>query len=166
MAPTPARSRPLAGVLAVVFAIAALPLAGAVTASAVATTHIGDGPGPSSTVTPYFDGYYEENSALPLGYTTLAEGRYRLGYSLEVRATSSEPDTELRCNFADSNGIIGYLAGEVQRVPADGTLHHLEYTRVFPLPEITVALRCAPSRTGHFTADFRVTSVSVVPLTR
>ncbi|MCU1404091.1 MAG: hypothetical protein JWQ43_394 [Glaciihabitans sp.] len=164
MRPLPRSRRRHVAVLANVgvFGLLAVSLAGAVGAAVAFEAHTNATPVDARN--PYYNGYFEAEQAIGLEYTSLAEGRYRLGYSMDVRFGAQDSRTMLICSFVDSNGIIGYLSGEVQRVPADGQQYHLEYERVFPLPEITVGLRCSPNRSGQLSAQFADIRVSVEEL--
>jgi len=113
---------------------------------------------------PYFAGYYTPTDTLDLGYRSLAAGRYNLAFSMTVRSTAESPGVALNCNFADPNGVVGYLAGSVRTVLADGEAISIVFDGDFEIPEVTVALRCSPTSAGHLEAQFTDVTLTATPL--
>ena len=112
--------------------------------------------------TRFYSGLYSPADPVMPAYVTLAYGQYQLGYSMDVRLASPQSDLVLRCGFADPNGIVGYLErGTPTIVTATGRLTRIEYTGSFRLPEVTVAVRCVPSRVAQLRVSFTNIAITI-----
>ena len=112
----------------------------------------------------YVAGYYSVDESITLAYRTVTYGEYDLGYSMEVRLTTSDASTVLECGWVDPNFVIGYLDSSPREVVAAlGTATPLAFTGFFQLPNVTIALRCSPSQTGELSAQFSNVELAITP---
>ena len=109
----------------------------------------------------YFNGYYAAGESINLNYSTIPDGRYWLGYSMDVVADSPAPDATLFCSFVDPNGRIDYLMSALVVTAANGKPQSLENRSAFELPSLTIALRCTPSVEGELSAQFTNIKVDI-----
>ena len=116
---------------------------------------------PTDGSSQYYNGYYEAGEPLNLSYATIPDGQYVLGYSMTMLANSAAPDALVNCSFVDPNGQIGYLSTDFSVSPADGTVKRIERQAAFDLPSLTIALRCSPTVTGEFSAQFSDIAVTI-----
>jgi hypothetical protein len=141
-----ARVRIVVAALATASVLSVVGAAWSVSASSMRT--------PDDGSSQYYSGFYQAGDPLNLSYATIPEGRYWLGYSMTVTADSPNPDAQLVCSFVDPNGQIEYLRDDLKVTDVNGTSQVVERRSTFELPSITIALRCVPTVSGHFSAQF------------
>jgi hypothetical protein len=108
-------------------------------------------------------GYYSPGDAITVQNLTIGDGRYRIGYSMEVLYSPLGSGDELRCGLADTSGRIEFFDEAVRDVPA-GEWTQVAFNAVLELPELTLGLECSPSRAGLLSVVFRSVSLyAVVP---
>jgi hypothetical protein len=108
-------------------------------------------------------GYFSSDDAITVQNLTIADGRYRVGYSMEVLYSPLGAGRVLRCTLEDTSGRIEFLGESVRDVPA-GAWTPIAFNAVLDLPELTLGVRCSPSDDGLLSAVFRSVSLyAVVP---
>jgi hypothetical protein len=108
-------------------------------------------------------GYYEPDDHITVQNLTIADGRYRVGYSMEVLFTPLGASEVLRCELLDTSGRIEFFDAGIREVEA-GEWTPIAFSTVLELPEVTLGLRCSPDAEGLVSVVFRSVSLyAVVP---
>jgi hypothetical protein len=107
------------------------------------------------------DGYFTPRDSIDLGNLSVDSGRYHLGYTFRVAFASAHQAATLRCGLVDPSGTIGYLSSNSFRVvTSNSKASTVTFVGDYSLPEMTVGVRCTPSRSGTLhieVANFEIT---------
>jgi len=119
---------------------------------------------PTPTGERVFAGRYAPDSALTVRNLTVADGLYRVSYSLRIFL---EPPLDghalaVTCSIVDTGGRIEFF-DELDRDLAAGSWVTLEAAGYFELPELTLGLRCAPQRATELVVLVRDARIEVTP---
>lgn len=96
---------------------------------------------------------------------TILGGRVHVSYAFDVLfdpAHELKPST-LRCGLVDTSGRLDFFEGSRTMAPA-GTWTHLEFASNYDLPELTLGIRCSPSKNGPASIAFRNIQLAVTDL--
>jgi len=110
-----------------------------------------------------FAGRFTPERPVALTNLTLAEGRYRVSYSLTIYAADrGVPRTRLACSVVDVSGRLSDLPGLVTGVPTNKWVR-VAATDVFELPDLTMGIRCYPDRDADLTLVVRDVVLAAEP---
>jgi len=117
---------------------------------------------PSDGITS-FTGYHRGGESVRIENLTIADGRYRIGYAMDVQLLSRDPEAVVRCGIVDNNGTIEYLGQVKTEARAGDGWVRLAWEATYDLPEITLGIRCAPTTAGVFTLRVRDVALTALP---
>ena len=110
-----------------------------------------------------FAGRFTPERPVALTNLTLAEGRYRVSYSLTIYAADrGVPRTRLACSVVDVSGRLSDLPGLVTGVPTNKWVT-VAATDVFELPDLTMGIRCYPDQDADLTVVVRDVVLAAEP---
>lgn len=108
-------------------------------------------------------GRFTPERPVALTNLTLADGRYRVSYSLTIYAADrGVPRTRLACSVVDVSGRLSDLPGLVTGVPTNKWVT-VAATDVFELPDLTMGIRCYPDRDADLTVVVRDVVLAAEP---
>jgi hypothetical protein len=120
---------------------------------------ISDATGADTTIA----GRFTPERPVALTNLTLADGRYRVSYSLTIYAADrGVPRTRLSCSVIDVSGRLSDLPGLLTGVPTNQWVT-VSATDVFELPDLTMGIRCYPDREADLTVVVRDVVLAAEP---
>lgn len=118
--------------------------------------------GCSTSVERVYTGQFGPDDPVSLGNLTIADGRFDVGYRLEVLLVPRGAPVRIACTIVDTSGRIGFFDG-LARTLEPGRWTTLTADGSFDLPELTLGLRCAPDDAATFDLIVREAVITAVP---
>lgn len=98
-----------------------------------------------------------------LANLTVIDGRYRVGYTMEIFVSAIGAPLRLTCDVVDVSGRLAAIPGLARTISANRWVRITE-KRVVELPDATLGVRCFPETPSDLTVVVRDLQLTAEPV--
>ncbi len=100
-------------------------------------------------------GILRAEDSIVVANLTVPPGRYLVSYVFSGSLANTGVPAQLRCGLVDANGVDRFIAEDEAIITSGQGWQQMSVVTIFSLPDVTLGVRCEPTRTGLVFAQFR-----------